>query len=101
MAKIEVYNNLIKEASEKIEDLADFKIEDLNEQINSFRMSNMTTILFYKQKNRERSEYIKRCRKLKNLIIESSRLLINIFYYKNIILTILKGLILLKKVLFI
>ncbi len=75
LAKIEVYNNLIKEASEKIEDLADFKIEDLNEQINSLECQYEYNIVLLNKKTRERSEYIKDVEKLKNLIIESSRLL--------------------------
>lgn len=74
-AKIEVYNNLIKDASEKIEELAGFKIEDLNEQINSLEGQYEYNTALLNKKTRERSEYIKDVEKLKNLIVESSRLL--------------------------
>lgn len=74
-AKIEVYNNLIKDASEKIEELAEFKIEDLDEQINSLEGQYEYSTAILNKKTRERSEYIKDVEKLKNLIVESSRLL--------------------------
>ena len=74
-AKIEVYNNLIKDASEKIEELAGFKIKDLNEQINSLEGQYEYSTALLNKKTRERSEYIKDVEKLKNLIVESSRLL--------------------------
>ena len=74
-AKIEVYNNLIKEASAKVETLEDFKIEDLNEQINSLEGQYEYNTTLLNKKTKERAEYIKDVEKLKNLIIESSRLL--------------------------
>lgn len=74
-AKIEVYNNLIKEASAKVEELEDFKIEDLNEQINSLEGQYEYNTVLLNKKTQERAEYIKDVEKLKNLITESSRLL--------------------------
>ena len=75
LAKIEVYNNLIKETSVKVEELEDFKIEDLNEQINSLEGQYEYNTTLLNKKTKERAEYIKDVEKLKNLIIESSRLL--------------------------
>ena len=74
-AKIEVYNNLIKEASAKVEELEDFKIEDLNEQINSLEGQYEYNTVLLNKKTQERAEYIKDVEKLKNLITEGSRLL--------------------------
>lgn len=87
LAKIEVYDNLIKDTSEKIEELVDFKIEDLNEQINSLESQYEYNTTLLNKKTKERAEYIKNIENLKNLIIESSRLLnkYNLLqeYYEN------------------
>jgi len=75
LAKIDVYNNLIEDASEKLEKLANFNIEDLNEQINSLESQYEYNTTLLNKKTRERADYIKNVEKFKNLTIESSRLL--------------------------
>lgn len=82
-AKIDVYDKLITETSEKIEELVEYKIEDLNEQINSLEHQYEYNTTLLNRKTTERVEYIKNIEKFKNLSIESSRLLNKYNLLKN------------------
>lgn len=74
-AKIDVYDKLITETSNRIDALVEYKIEDLNEQINSLEYQYEYNTTLLNRKTTERADYIKNIEKFKNLSIESSRLL--------------------------
>ncbi len=75
IAQIEVYNELIKKASLKLEELEDFNAEDLNEQIESLEKQYEYNTTILNRKTKQRTELIKHAESLKNMNIESSRLI--------------------------